>query len=665
MGMLKENPMRDGAPCAKSKWDIVRKAITVLVPEAVSSTNAHPQLVLVTPCPAEVDKQFEKLLECEGAGCMGPTALCLPCEDIREPDDTLEIQLIPSSDELDNEFARLLEERKRKPQLQVKLQEQLCGEVAAPDRIGLPDAEGDASCHATTSPRKTLEKSQTELEADFERLLQESKRKPQLPLRLPDEDEFRRGLGTGLASAPGALQQSSRLHLQPTLAEVDKQFEKLLHSASRKPRLALRLPEEQEDCIRYSRNVNIAITPTPDEVDKELDRVMEKGLFGTQRASPGPLSIPEPCEGDGWMLATETLPTPCAQEVDADFGKLLQSPKPQLPLQIPCEVEPCSNCLVMTPAPEQVDMDFSRLLASQSSSGGLKKPNLSVSPVECEEASLTDPVSLETPCLASVERDFDKLLLQEGSPSIITKPTVEVPTTSDGLKEPIPVILEEPCCVKKVDQDFEALLQQENGAPIIVGRSVTTKGAPKLMRSISLEVPSVAPVAPTPDGQDLPRVEEPTAAQMDQDFDKLLNSARPRSLARTPTVEIPTDTLLTQPTAPVLLEEASPEAVDQQFDQLLRQGPPALARTPTVEIPVVEVDELAAERAAPVVLEAVCPQAMEADFDRLLRQGPPTLARTPTLELPALEPLPPDKAAPGMAEVPLEEPPSLEGVDAD
>eukprot|EP00959_Pyramimonas_sp_CCMP1952_P206505 4318579-Pyramimonas_sp.AAC.1 len=65
---------------------------------------------------------------------------------------------------------------------------------------------------------------------------------------------------------------------------------------------------------------------------------MEKGLFGTQRNSPGPLSIPEPCDGDEWTMATETLPTPCAQEVDADFGKLLQSPKPQLVLRIPSEV---------------------------------------------------------------------------------------------------------------------------------------------------------------------------------------------------------------------------------------------------------------------------------------------------------------------------------------
>ena len=125
--------------------------------------------------------------------------------------------------------------------------------------------------------------------------------------------------------------------------------------------------------------------------------------------------------------------------------------------------------------------------------------------------------------------------------------------------------------MKTVDRDFEALLQQENGAPIIVGRSVTAKGVPKLMRSISLEVPAVAPVAPNPDGEDLPKVEEPNAAQVDEDFDKLLNSSRPRSLSRNPTVEIPADKILNQPSDPTLREEPSPETIDQQFEQLLRQ----------------------------------------------------------------------------------------------
>eukprot|EP00959_Pyramimonas_sp_CCMP1952_P290810 6083357-Pyramimonas_sp.AAC.1 len=67
MAMLNENPVRVEGAVAKSKWDIVRKAITVLVPEAAHPISAHPQLVLVTPCPEEVEKQFEKLLACEGA----------------------------------------------------------------------------------------------------------------------------------------------------------------------------------------------------------------------------------------------------------------------------------------------------------------------------------------------------------------------------------------------------------------------------------------------------------------------------------------------------------------------------------------------------------------------------------------------------------------------
>jgi hypothetical protein len=129
--------------------------------------------------------------------------------------------------------------------------------------------------------------------------------------------------------------------MQPTLSDVDEEFAKLLvHSASpkNKPRLALRLPDEEEDCIRYARkDMESLPTPTAAEVDKELERVMQKGLFGVRVASLEALDIPKDDIGDAdlWL---EILPTPTAREVDADFGNLLQSPKPQLVLHIPSEV---------------------------------------------------------------------------------------------------------------------------------------------------------------------------------------------------------------------------------------------------------------------------------------------------------------------------------------
>jgi len=498
--------------------------------------------------------------------------------------------MTPSATEIDAHFEQLLNElpTSRKPHLALRL----------------PDADPSTEVHSSEADVELLETpSKQEVDNQFKELLEQSKHKPQLPLHLPEHDATSRMVDEGSCAESAAGEKL----LEASPDEVEADFGALLQTTQpaspsgserrSKPQLKLPSPSDDRDCIKYTRSPPDPLpTPTAEEIDAELD------TRAPPRKPPSPLAMPEdvPAENLSEACSEAPLATLSAQEVDMDFQALLSSKKPQLAVRLEEREAPAQVANELVASPKQVDKDFDHLLLASteklqllrntslpinatrppplalgesgglpsteeseasvtplenltreavdaefarvlSQEGGVPRPsplarhlshkldyaargtlpavtfNLLVNDDDEEAAEPLEPVRLVEPTLSAVNSAFDSLL-QSGPPTLLAPVSVQVPAggdDDDNAPQHDPVVLLEPSG-SEVDRAFDNLLRE---GPPTLSKQPTLRITPELA---SAETPDEADAAPPPHSVETARVEEPTAGEVDAQFDRLL-----------------------------------------------------------------------------------------------------------------------------------------------